>query len=178
MGYEVLTAFFLEAGFLGIMLFGMERVGRALHLFATFVVAVGTLTSAFWILSVNSWMQTPRGYTIGPDGRFLPADWAAIIFNPSFFVRLPHMVLASYLVGRVLRRRSRRLAPAARPWQRGGADDVLDGDVDGGDRGPGADPDGRRARAEHAAVPAGQDRGHGRRLEFGARRAGTAVRHS
>ena len=97
MGYEVLTAFFLEAGFLGIMLFGMKRVGRGLHFFATCVVAFGTLTSAFWILSVNSWMQTPRGYTMSPDGRFLPADWAAIIFNPSFFVRLPHMVLASYL---------------------------------------------------------------------------------
>jgi cytochrome d ubiquinol oxidase subunit I len=97
MGYEVLTAFFLEAGFLGIMLFGMKRVGRALHFFATCIVAIGTLTSAFWILSVNSWMQTPRGYTIAPDGRFLPQDWAAIIFNPSFFVRLPHMVLASYL---------------------------------------------------------------------------------
>jgi cytochrome d ubiquinol oxidase subunit I len=97
MGYEVLTAFFLEAGFLGIMLFGMQRVGRALHFFATCVVAFGTALSAFWILSVNSWMQTPRGYSIAPDGRFLPADWIAIIFNPSFFVRLPHMVLASYL---------------------------------------------------------------------------------
>ncbi len=97
MGYEVLTAFFLEAGFLGVMLFGMRRVGRALHFFATCVVALGTLLSAFWILSVNSWMQTPRGYTMAPDGRFLPADWWAIIFNPSFPVRLPHMVLASYL---------------------------------------------------------------------------------
>jgi cytochrome bd ubiquinol oxidase subunit I len=97
MGYEVLTAFFLESGFLGIMLFGMTRVGRGLHFFATCVVAAGTLTSAFWILSVNSWMQTPQGYTMAPDGRFLPADWWAIIFNPSFSVRLPHMVLASYL---------------------------------------------------------------------------------
>jgi len=97
MGYEVLTAFFLEAGFLGVMLFGMQKVGRRLHFGATCMVAVGTLISAFWILSVNSWMQTPRGYTIAPDGRFLPADWARIIFNPSFFVRLPHMVLASYL---------------------------------------------------------------------------------
>lgn len=97
MGYEVLTAFFLEAGFLGVMLFGMTRVGPALHFAATCVVAVGTLMSAFWILSVNSWMQTPAGYTIAPDGRFLPDDWAAIIFNPSFSVRLPHMVLASYL---------------------------------------------------------------------------------
>jgi cytochrome d ubiquinol oxidase subunit I len=97
MGYEVLTAFFLEAGFLGVMLFGMEKVGRKLHFFATCMVAGGTFMSAFWILSVNSWMQTPRGYTMSPDGRFLPADWLAIIFNPSFFVRLPHMLLASYL---------------------------------------------------------------------------------
>jgi cytochrome d ubiquinol oxidase subunit I len=97
MGYEVLTAFFLEAGFLGVMLFGMKKVGRGLHFFATCMVAGGTLLSAFWILSVNSWMQTPQGYTVSPDGRFLPADWAQIIFNPSFFYRLPHMVLASYL---------------------------------------------------------------------------------
>jgi cytochrome d ubiquinol oxidase subunit I len=97
MGYEVLTAFFLEAGFLGVMLFGMQKVGPKLHFAATCLVAFGTLLSATWILSVNSWMQTPRGYTIAPDGRFLPADWLAIIFNPSFFVRLPHMVLASYL---------------------------------------------------------------------------------
>jgi len=97
MGYEVLTAFFLEAGFLGIMLFGMKKVGKGLHFFATCVVAFGTLLSAFWILSVNSWMQTPRGYTMSPDGRFLPASWMEIIFNPSFPVRLPHMVLASYL---------------------------------------------------------------------------------
>lgn len=97
MGYEVLTAFFLEAGFLGIMLFGLRKVGPVLHFIATCVVATGTLISAFWILSVNSWMQTPQGYTLSPDGHFLPADWLAIVFNPSFFVRLPHMVLAAYL---------------------------------------------------------------------------------
>jgi cytochrome d ubiquinol oxidase subunit I len=97
MGYEVLSAFFLEAGFLGVMLFGMERVGPRLHSAATYIVAVGTLVSAFWILSVNSWMQTPAGFTIAADGRFLPESWLEIIFNPSFFVRLPHMVLASYL---------------------------------------------------------------------------------
>ena len=97
MGYEVLTAFFLEAGFLGVMLFGMNRVGRKLHFTATVLVAIGTLTSAFWILSVNSWMQTPAGYTLSPDGRFLPASWLAIIFNPSFPYRFVHMVLASYL---------------------------------------------------------------------------------
>ncbi len=97
MGYEVLTAFFLEAGFLGVMLFGLSRVPRPLHFLATCLVALGTLTSAFWILSVNSWMQTPQGYTRTPDGRFLPADWVAIIFNPSFPYRFFHMVIASYL---------------------------------------------------------------------------------
>ncbi len=97
MGYEVLSAFFLEAGFLGIMLFGVNKVGPALHFLATCIVAFGTLFSAFWILAVNSWMQTPAGYHISPDGRFLPASWLHIIFNPSFAVRLPHMVLASYL---------------------------------------------------------------------------------
>ena len=97
MGYEVLTAFFLEAGFLGIMLFGRERVGRAVHFAATMLVAIGTLTSAVWILAANSWMQTPQGYTLTPDGRFLPADWWQIIFNPSFPYRLVHMVIACYL---------------------------------------------------------------------------------
>jgi cytochrome d ubiquinol oxidase subunit I len=97
LGYEVLTAFFLEAGFLGIMLFRMRRVGRGLHFAATCLVALGTLISAFWILAANSWMQTPQGYALTADGRFFPADWAAVIFNPSFFYRLPHMVLASYL---------------------------------------------------------------------------------
>jgi cytochrome d ubiquinol oxidase subunit I len=97
MGYEVLTAFFLEAGFLGIMLFGLRKVGPGLHFAATCVVAVGTLMSAFWILSVNSWMQTPQGFSRTPDGHFVPESWLAIIFNPSFFVRLPHMVLAAYL---------------------------------------------------------------------------------
>jgi cytochrome d ubiquinol oxidase subunit I len=97
MSYEVLTAFFLEAGFLGIMLFGRERVGRTVHFAATLLVAIGTLTSAFWILAANSWMQTPQGYTVLPDGRFLPADWWQIIFNPSFPYRLVHMVIACYL---------------------------------------------------------------------------------
>jgi cytochrome d ubiquinol oxidase subunit I len=97
MGYEVLSAFFLEAGFLGVMLFGMEKVGPKLHFAATCIVATGTLMSAFWILSANSWMQTPAGYTLDASGRMLPAHWLSIIFNPSFFVRLPHMVLASYL---------------------------------------------------------------------------------
>ncbi|QHQ34392.1 cytochrome ubiquinol oxidase subunit I [Algicella marina] len=97
MAYEVLSAFFLEAGFLGIMLFGRERVGERLHMFATAMVAFGTLMSATWILSVNSWMQTPAGYSINADGQFVPEDWWQIIFNPSFPYRLVHMVLAAYL---------------------------------------------------------------------------------
>ncbi|HEY6984241.1 cytochrome ubiquinol oxidase subunit I [Reyranella sp.] len=97
MAYEVLTAFFLEAGFLGVMLFGMNRVGRGLHFAATLAVAVGTLISAFWILAANSWMQTPTGYAVAANGQFVPADWWQIIFNPSFPYRLPHTVTAAYL---------------------------------------------------------------------------------
>ncbi|MEL5877233.1 cytochrome ubiquinol oxidase subunit I [Cereibacter sphaeroides] len=97
MAYEVLTAFFLEAGFLGIMLFGRKRVGDGLHMLATAMVAIGTLISATWILAVNSWMHTPAGFSMGENGQFLPEDWWAIIFNPSFPYRLVHMVLAAYL---------------------------------------------------------------------------------
>ncbi len=98
MAYEVLTAFFLEAGFLGVMLFGMERVGRKLHFAATCMVALGTFVSAFWILSVNSWMHTPTGFEMGANGQFLAgASWWDIVFNPSFPYRLVHTVLAAYL---------------------------------------------------------------------------------
>jgi cytochrome d ubiquinol oxidase subunit I len=97
MAYEVLTAFFLEAGFLGVMLFGMKRVGRGLHFAATLAVAAGTVISAFWILSANSWMQTPVGYAMNDAGQFVPDDWWEIIFNPSFPYRLAHTVLGAYL---------------------------------------------------------------------------------
>lgn len=97
MGYEVLTAFFLEAGFLGVMLFGMNKVGEKLHFFATLMVAVGTAISAFWILSVNSWMQTPAGYAMNDVGQFVVTDWFEVVFNPSFPYRLAHMLLAAYL---------------------------------------------------------------------------------
>jgi cytochrome d ubiquinol oxidase subunit I len=96
LAYEVLTAFFLEAGFLGVMLFGWTRVGPGLHFLATCMVAVGTLISATWILAANSWMQTPQGYAI-EGNRMVPADWLAIVFNPSFPYRLLHMVVAAYL---------------------------------------------------------------------------------
>ena len=97
MAYEVMSAFFLEAGFLGVMLFGLERVGPRLHFVATLAVAVGTLASAFWILAVNSWMQTPAGFAINAQGQFVPADWIRVIFTASFPYRLTHTVLAAYL---------------------------------------------------------------------------------
>jgi len=98
MAYEVLTAFFLEAGFLGVMLFGINKVGKGLHFVATCAVAVGTFISAFWILSVNSWMQTPTGYAMNAAGQFVPGgSWIDIIFNPSFPYRLVHTVIAAYI---------------------------------------------------------------------------------
>jgi len=96
LAYEVLTAFFLEAGFLGVMLFGWSRVGPGLHFFSTVMVALGTLISATWILASNSWMQTPAGYEI-IDGRVVPTDWLAVILNPSFPYRLAHMGIAAFL---------------------------------------------------------------------------------
>lgn len=97
LGYEVLTAFFLEASFLGIMLFGWGRVSKGMHFASTVIVAVGTLISAFWILSANSWMQTPQGFEIGADGLLYPTSWIEIIFNPSFPYRFAHMITAAYL---------------------------------------------------------------------------------
>ncbi|SFF37148.1 cytochrome bd-I ubiquinol oxidase subunit 1 apoprotein [Fontimonas thermophila] len=91
---EVLTAFFVEAGFLGVMLFGWDKVGPRLHFLATLLVAIGTTNSAFWILSANSFMHTPQGAAV-VDGVLVPQDWWAIVFNPSFPYRLAHMLLAS-----------------------------------------------------------------------------------
>lgn len=96
LAYEVLTAFFLEAGFLGVMLFGWRRVGPGLHFFATLMVALGTLLSATWILASNSWMHTPQGFEIIND-QVVPVDWLAVILNPSFPYRLVHMTLAAFL---------------------------------------------------------------------------------
>lgn len=109
LSYEVLTAFFLEAGFLGVMLFGWNRVGPALHFAATCAVAIGTLISSTWILAANSWMQTPQGYAI-EGGRMVPADWLAIVLNPSFPYRLLHMVIAAYLTTALI-------VGAAAAWQ-------------------------------------------------------------
>jgi cytochrome d ubiquinol oxidase subunit I len=97
--YEVLTAFFLEAGFIGVMLFGTNRVGPRFHFFACCMVALGALFSAFWILAANSWMQTPAGFTIGADGNFEIADRWAAVFTPSLPWRFLHMVTAAYITG-------------------------------------------------------------------------------
>src|SRR4029079_17231224 len=96
LAFEVLTAFFLEATFLGVMLFGMNRVPAWVHIAATLLVAIGTTFSAFWILALNSWMHTPAGHVFA-DGTWLAADWLAVIFNPSFPYRMSHMLLASAL---------------------------------------------------------------------------------
>ena len=96
LAYETLTAFFLEAGFLGVMLFGLRRVGPRLHFASTCAVAFGTHLSAFWILAANSWMQTPQGFKM-VDGRFMPTDWLAVLFNPSLPYRFVHMMGAAYL---------------------------------------------------------------------------------
>ncbi len=97
LGFEVLTAFFLEASFLGVMLFGWNRVSPKMHFASTIIVAAGTVVSAFWILSVNSWMQTPQGFRLGEHGLLYPTSWLEIIFNPSFPYRFMHMVTAAYL---------------------------------------------------------------------------------
>ncbi|OGT30887.1 MAG: cytochrome BD oxidase subunit I [Gammaproteobacteria bacterium RIFCSPHIGHO2_12_FULL_35_23] len=94
--YEVLTAFFIEAGFLGVMIFGWDKVGPKLHYFSTILVFVGVTLSAFWILSANSWMQTPSGFTI-VQGKFIVSSWSQVIFNPSVFPRYFHMLLAAYV---------------------------------------------------------------------------------
>lgn len=102
LGYEVLTAFFLEAGFLGIMLFGRERVSQRLHMTAAIAVAAGTLISAFWILVLNSWMQTPQGHWVDAQGVIHVKNWFEVIFNPSFPYRFTHKILASVLTASFL----------------------------------------------------------------------------
>jgi cytochrome bd ubiquinol oxidase subunit I len=100
--YEALTAFFLEAGFIGVMLFGLNRVGPGLHFFACAMVALGAIFSAFWILAANSWMQTPAGFTLGADGKFAVAEWWMAVFTPSLPYRFAHMVVAAYITGAFL----------------------------------------------------------------------------
>ena len=126
MAYEVLSAFFLESGFLGVMLFGLDRVCKRLHFLATCLVAIGTTISAFWIIVVNSWMHTPQGFATGANGQFFATDWWLVIFNPSMPYRLAHTLLGAYLttalvvgaVGAFHLLKDRRLARAAQPATR------------------------------------------------------------
>ena len=176
MGYEVLAAFFLEAGFLGVMLFGMERVGKRLHFFATLMVAAGTLMSAFWILAANSWMHTPAGFALNAAGQFVATDWWAVIFNPSFPYRLVHMVLAAYLTTAFVVGAVGAFHLLARPRQRRRARDVLHGHVDGRHRRADPGGGGRPARPQHAGAPAREDRRHGGTLGDGRGPAAHPVR--
>ena len=177
LAYEVLTAFFLEAGFLGIMLFGWNKVGRGLHFFATCMVAVGTLVSAFWILSANSWMQTPAGlrHRRRPlrAGRLARDHLQPVLPLPA----RPHVARRLSQHG-VRGRRGRGLASAARPPRSRRQADVLDGHVDGGDRGADPDPGRRPARPEHARASAGQGRRDGRRLRHQEGPAARPLRHA
>ena len=157
LAYEVLTAFFLEAGFLGVMLFGWNKVGPGLHFLSTIMVALGTLVSATWILASNSWMQTPQGHEI-INGIVVPVNWFEVIFNPSFPYRLAHMTVAAYLSTALF-------VGAAGAWHllSGNdngrrADHAVDGDVDAAVLGAGADLDRRPARSQHAEASASQDR--------------------
>src|SRR4029077_662100 len=100
-GYEGLTAFFLESTFLGILLFGWTRVPPWLHVSSAILVALGTTMSAFWILSANSWLQTPAGHIV-QNGIAIPVDWFHVVFNPSFPYRLTHMLTAAYLTTSVV----------------------------------------------------------------------------
>ena len=176
LAYEVLTAFFLEATFLGIMLFGTGRVTERIHTLATWLVAIGTTLSAFWILALNSWMQTPAGFEM-IDGKAHATTGWAILFNPSLPYRLTHML---HRVRADRRVPGRRLS--AYRWLRGDRAPTCwrrcAPESTGGD--PDPDPDRRRrpAWAEHAGAPAGEDRGDGRHLEDRARRAAAAVRHA
>ncbi|GAB7262152.1 hypothetical protein DZS_39980 [Dickeya ananatis] len=151
--YEVLTAFFLEAGFLGVMLFGWQRVGPGLHFFATCMVALGTIMSTFWILASNSWMQTPQGHEIH-NGVVVPVDWLAVIFNPSFPYRLMHMATAAFLASAFFCRRVCRLAFASSQRYPGNSQNVVDGALDGVDCRPHSGVAGRYAWSEHAEIPA------------------------
>ena len=169
-GYEVLTAFFLEASFLGVMLFGWKRVPPWLHVLSAIIVAVGTAISAFWILSANSWMQTPTGHEVR-DGIAYPVDWLAIIFNPSFPYRL-----AAHARGRVSddlagRAGGRRALSARRPARGGRPHHAAHGHRHAG--AARADPGFHRrpARPQHARASADQDRRHGGRIGTAASRA-------
>ena len=179
MGYEVLSAFFLEAGFLGVMLFGMNRVGpRPAFSRDAYGRRSARCSPRSGYCPSTAGCRRPQVTAINDVGQFVPEDWWAIVFNPSFPYRLVHMVLAAYLTTALVVGAVGAVAPAARQVERGCATDVFDGDVDGGDRR--ADPDRcrRHARPQHARASAGEDRCHGRPFRNPQGRAADPVRHS
>ena len=153
-----MTAFFLEAGFLGIMLFGWNKVGPRAHFGATLMVAIGTLISTFWILASNSWMQTPQGFAI-EDGHVVPVDWFAIMFNPSFPYRLAHMAIAAFIVAGLVVAATGAWHLLQGPARSGDQEDVLDGALAPARLTPIQAIVGDRARHQHARISAGEDRG-------------------
>jgi cytochrome d ubiquinol oxidase subunit I len=155
--YEVLTAFFLEAGFLGVMLFGWNKVGRGLHFFATVMVAIGTLISTFWILASNSWMQTPQGFEI-VNGQVIPTDWLAVIFNPSFPYRLMHMATAAFVATAFFVGSSAAWHLLRGKRQPGHSPHAIDGDVDGADGRSDSGSHRRRPRSQHPGAPTRENR--------------------
>ena len=174
-GYEVLTAFFLEATFLGVLLFGWNRVPAWLHFVSAVVVAVGTLLSAFWILAANSWMQYPAGHEVR-DGIAFPVDWFAVIFNPTFPARFAHMVVAAYLTTAIVvlavgarHLLKQRFADQSRTMVRMGLGMALV-------LAPAQALIGDYPRPAHREVPADQARGHRRALAGARSGAARAVR--
>ena len=175
--YEGLMAFFLEAAFLGVLLFGRKLVPRWAHFFAALMVAFGTLFSSFWILAANSWMQTPAGYEI-VDGRFFPKDWFEIIFNPSFPYRLAHTVVGFYVTTAFVVVAVAAYLIRARPFRRRRPRHAVDDAVAAEGAGAAADLPRRPARAEHARASAGQARRDRSALGNREPRAADAFRHS
>ena len=174
LAYEVLTAFFLEAVFLGIMLFGFSKVPGWLHTLATFLVAFGTTMSAFWILALNSWMHTPAGYEMR-DGVAYATDWFAVIFNPSFPYRLIHMLLASGLTVVLPGRRPFGPALADGGSLRSCRNRVARRRSSGGGFDPRANIHGRSAWPQHAGAPARESGRDGGQLGYRLARADAAL---
>ena len=175
LAYEVLTAFFLEAVFLGIMLFGFRRVSNRVHTLATFLVAFGTTMSAFWILALNSWMQTPAGFEMR-DGVAHATDWWAIVFNPSLPYRLVHMLLASGLTVSFLIAGLSALRYLAGDRSESMWKALRTGVFTAAILIPHPDLRRRPARPQHARAPAAEDRRDGGQLEDRRQRAAGAVR--
>ena len=175
--YEGLTAFFLEAAFLGVLLFGRKLVPPWAYFISALMVALGTLFSSFWILAANSWMQTPAGYEI-VNGQFFSKDWFQVIFSPSFPYRLAHVVVGFFVTSWFRCARRRRLSRPATELCRRRANHVVDDAVAADRSRPASDDHRRSARPEHARPSTRKTRGHRSTLGYRASCAADSVRHS